>query len=271
MIPLFRRNKPGAETLYLRARDFRAVLEVIHDVRKSSICDVVVGGSLVQRAFMPDFGRSVAGKSLYDLDFVLPEGSLERCPVLPGIRDDFYVIDIVYSKESYYFGLIHRKTGIWTDVFSEPYRRRYKPVVLGSETCRASTVESQILWMARDMLSRVKKRTGIHRKHVARLRQCMQWQGLDHRALAEEFEAHRDYYFDKVPEDRKALLPTVTDYVDYAIRQGDSYPRSYDSWSKSRYPEESITTTNGISIESRATFRRLIPWHVREWVRRKLR
>lgn len=267
----FRPQKLGPETMYLKPKDFARVLEVLRDVEKSAVYNVVIGGSLAQRMLVPEFGKSVAGKSLYDIDLAITDGSLSDSPLRPGIKDDFYVMHLVESKDSYAFGLIHKKTGFWVDIFSEPYKKVYKEIVVGGKQYPAESLETQILWMVRDIVSRMQKGAGIHRKHIARIEWLMTVPEFDRDAYSKEFEENREYYMKKVPDHIKPTIQNVFDFTLHATTSGKAYPHTYDAWSKKNYPDEIIRTPNGIAVESPQTFKKLWWWHVREWMRKTLR
>lgn len=259
------------DTYYLSPREFRRVVHVLVDVKKSVSCGIALGGSLAQRVLLPSYGAHLAGKPLYDIDLVLLEGSIDRPVVTPEIKKYFYVLNIVESKGSYYFGLIHKKTLKWVDLFAEAYPREYATLDLAGEQYPATSLESQILWMARDMLSQISKGDagqGIHQKHLARLELLLAAPETDHDALEREFSTHAAYYAKQLPETVTAT--TAQKYCAYALDQGHKYTRFYDSWSKSRRESAILVTTNGVTLESPLTFALLLPWHIRAWLYKRL-
>ncbi len=264
-----RSNKPTKETWYLRRQDFENVISLVQDLEKHVTYPIVFGGSLMQRIDWPAFGEDVAGNHLYDLDLALTGGSLDDCPFLPTIKKDFYVMDIVESKQSYYFGMIHKKTKIWVDVFSEPYSKKYHKLTIGEKDFLRASIESQLVWMARDIISRIAAGVGIHRKHIKRLIDIMNAQCFDYQVLEEEFQNNKDYLLKKVPLVDHQAINHVQDFIEYAVQKGKLYPKSYQSFSKAFYPDSVITTSNGISIEPKKTFRKLFFWHVLEFLRNK--
>ena len=260
---------PTSETLFLTKKEFNKVFSVIRDVKNSITCEMALGGSLAQRVLRPEFAKTLAGKRVSDIDLVLLDGSLSACPVLPSIKKYFFITYIKEMHDGYYFGMIHKKTGRWVDLLTDPYPKEYKDIELGHEHYKVSTLETQILWMACDIIWRTVKKLPIHKKYLDKLAWFLTSPSTDMAGLEQEYQSHQQHYLKRISEDKRAELSDARKYVLYAIEQGMFYDRDYKVWDKIGYPTDCVMTSNGIAIESKATFKILFFYHVWDFLMKK--
>ena len=84
--------------------DYSLVRTILAQVKKSVTCEIGLAGSIAQRLLL-----SIIGGSLRDADLLLLGGSFENRPVLPSIKDDFYVTHIDRMNHGYYFANPERR------------------------------------------------------------------------------------------------------------------------------------------------------------------
>ena len=258
-----------SKTLFLTQKEFNKVFSVIRDVQKSISCDIALGGSLAQRVLRPEFAKTLAGKRVSDIDLVLLGGSLSACPVLPTIKKYFYITYIKEMHDGYYFGMIHKKTGRWVDLLTDPYEKQYKNIEIGGVSYKVSNLETQILWMARDIIWRIVKKLPIHKKYLNKLAWFLAAPSTDMAGLEQEYQSHQQHYLKKVPDDKRGELSNARKYILYAIEQGMFYDRDYKVWDKVGYPTDCVMTSNGITIESKVTFKMLFFYHLWDFLTKK--
>ena len=187
----------------LREKDERIVAIVLEDVKKSITCEIGVGGSLAQRAVSPEMARMLEGKPVHDIDLILIDPG-NASPALPSLHTDFHVME-KNSMSGWYFGLTHRKTGAWVDLFTPNYERARKPILFLGKEYEAETIESQVLYLAQNILWRAQTGQTIRRKWPNKLRALMGLHELDTDAIQSEFKGHPDYFASVLPP--KTELP----------------------------------------------------------------
>ena len=210
-----------SHTLYLTEREFADVLDILDKVRRSVNSKIVIGGSLAQRAIDPEFASRIAGKPLSDVDIVLIGGSFEDCVVSPEIKKYFSVTHTSPMFGGYHFGIIHKKTNRWVDLFSAPYEKKYKSVTIAQEQYLAETIESQILHLAQDALSLIKKKAQLREKWAQKLVVLWSLPHIDMQSIEQEFSDHKEHFMSVVPEGQ--LFENASEYIKYAIAQGQRY------------------------------------------------
>ena len=244
-----------SQTLYLTEREFADVLDILSEVRRSVNSKIAIGGSLAQRALDPEFASSIADKPLSDIDIVLVGGSFEDCVVSPEIKKYFFVTQIYPMFGGYHFNMIHKKTNRWVDLFSEPYEKKYESVTIAREQYLATTIESQILHLAQDALSLIKRKTQLREKWAQKLVTLWSLRHIDMQGIEQEFSDHKEHFMSVVPQDQH--FDNASEYIKYAIAQGQKYATPYIWKEKIDYPTDCVITSNGIRIDSPLTYRYL--------------
>jgi hypothetical protein len=204
------------ESLGLRTEDEEKVREVLKDVKECMNCEIGIAGSLAQRALSPIVAAALAGKPLNDIDLLLI-GATEVSPETPELRLRFNVTEVVHAS-SWYYGLTHISTGIWVDLLSPSYNQRLVPVTLDGVEYRATSIESQILFLAHDILRRIKTGSPVRRKWLEKLSFLNSLEGLNREQLQDEYATHTPHFNSVLPQ--KETLPMLAaDYIALASRQ----------------------------------------------------
>jgi hypothetical protein len=166
--------------LHASKDDLEVVSLVIRDVKESVTCDIGVGGSIAQRAIAVDL-EEIASRELKDsdIDLILLTNSYDSCPVLSSINKKFEVIEKNVSEDSCYFGLVHKQTGKWVDLFPLLKDHKLKEIIVGSNVFLATSIESQIKYLANDLLTRARTGLPVRKKWIDKLRLLYEWQGLE--------------------------------------------------------------------------------------------
>jgi hypothetical protein len=239
--------------LFLKEKDFKALIQILSDVRQSTDCDIAVGGSVAQRILIPEFAKSVAKKKLKDIDLLLLSSSLSDCSVLPQIKKYFYVLSISKSFNGYYFGLIHKKTGKWVDLFPLSYIRPFASAKIGEEAYKIETISSQVLYLAHNLLWRVKSGFEVRCKWVQKLEFLYSQPSLDIQAAEKEFLLYKEVLMEDFPKemmDGTSVRSFVSDTIEY-VKPFAKKERKHWFRQFKNYYKNSITTPNGISMDSR--------------------
>lgn len=226
---------------------------VLEDIKKSLTCEFAIGGSMAQRALLPEFGQSSEANKKSDIDIVLLAGSRERCPVLPSIKNYFYVLSITESFDSYYFGLVHKKTKKWVDLFPVAYSRSCYNVRVEGKAYKAETISSQVLYLAHDLLRRIKGHKDVRQKWFNKIKFLFS-QIKDVTDFENEFSSHKQYLLEdlprgvKIPENAHEFIQTVIECVAPFVKL--STKRNWFLLFKNYY-KDSVVTSNGIKVDSR--------------------
>lgn len=244
------------KTLGIEENDFAYLVDILQNVKKSTTCDIAIGGSVAQRALLPLFAQSKQGEPLADVDIVLLGGSYEQYPVDPSIKNDFYITDINPSHLSYYFGMIHKKSKKWVDLFSQEYPQKLTTITVGDEEYQAIAIESQIIYLAKDLLVRSASNREVKKKWINKLELLSSQKNLDWKYMDEEFKTHGEYLLSDFKDKEKSLPKTVKAFVAFAIKHAENNSKKVKSFIKipNTYPNDSIVTSNGIKIESKKIY-----------------
>lgn len=186
----------------LNPEDEALVEEVLADVQASVSCRIGLAGSLAQRALAPDIARELAGKKLHDIDLLLleTEGGVET----PELYRRFRVLERRRTSPRYY-GLKHRRSGMWVDLFEPSYPGTTVPATFLDREFEATRIETQLLHLAEDLVYRSRTGTPIRKKWQDKLRALYAWEGLDRARLEAEFDGHASRFAEAYPEAPKTL------------------------------------------------------------------
>ena len=243
-----------ANELQLREEDYASLLIILRQVRDAVDCEIAICGSVAQRALLPDFAKEKAGMPLSDIDFALLGGTYDDCPVSPNIKNNFFITDINPSHGSYYFGMTHKKSKMWVDLFSVKYPQNLTTIVIDGKRFKAVSMESNSIYLARDFFCRIRAKMPLRQKWIDKLKWLTQQDILDWNAMEEEFANNRDYLL----SDTASVHPpkSAKEFVALAIEEASAHvgeARRKTSFF-AQYPTDSVVTTNGIRIENRLTF-----------------
>ena len=246
--------------IILDTKELNILKLVLEDVEKFLTCDFAVGGSMAQRALLPQFGRSIEAQKSSDIDLVLLGGSQKDCPVLPTLKNYFYVISITESFDGYYFGLIHKKTKKWVDLFPTAYKRNYIDIKIGEKIYKAESIGSQILYLAHDILWRIKDRNDVRQKWIDKIKFLVS-NITEQEAFESEFLHHKEYLLEYFPKHLK-IPENVREFIELILNYATSFitPPVKKNWFLllKNYYKDSVTTSNGITIDSRMTMLRTL-------------
>lgn len=245
----FRSAQLTNHTLFLSEQEYQEVLDILHDAKDSISGEVVIGGSLSQRALRLDIAKTLIHKRLHDIDLVIP---YRASFVTPRIKQYFYVMAINSSYEGYYFGLIHKKTKRWIDIFSEPYAKAYAEIFLGGQRYLVTTLESQILHLAHDIFWRTSTSRMVAKKWVEKLDLLHTLSHISWEEIEKEFLAHREYFLAVAGDSH---FSDSRSYIREALSKGNAYKNPKALLSTLRnLGSDSVVTSNGITVDSRAAF-----------------
>ncbi|MBI2802059.1 MAG: hypothetical protein HYX63_17555 [Gammaproteobacteria bacterium] len=239
--------KKKTNELFLQPKDYRAVLAVLNAVKRSAFCEIGIGGSVGQRALLPEYAKAISHQRLSDVDLLLIGGSLQDCPILPSIKDDFYVISIQPTNRSYYFRMTHKPTRIGVDLFSPLYFENLVEVEIAGLHYRATSIEGQILQIARNILWREKTHKPINRKSIERARTLSTQSAINLRRIENEFSAHADYFLEVTTLSYKAPS-NAEEFIELALAVATSSAK-HSSSAPVLYSADSIVTSNGIDVD----------------------
>jgi len=202
--------------LGLTEKDTEKFLQILTDAKECLNCEIGIGGSIAQRALSPKLTADLRNQALHDVDLLLI-GTTEDSPELSSLRNKFRVIEIVDSA-GWYYGMIHKNTGMPVDLFTPTTGQKTRSVIINGERCEASTLESQILYLARDILRRTKNRFPVRKKWIDKLKTLVQLPAIDWQALEKEYTDNLDHFSQILPS--PYYLPMkVDDFIQLAIHQ----------------------------------------------------
>lgn len=197
----------------LTSADTALVRRVIADAEASVNCRIGIGGSLAQRALSPTIAHELASQRLSDVDLLLINIGSEE-PATEDLGRHFKLMERSVDNGSWYYGLIHRATGKWVDLFTWTYPGATTAAEFMGTTRELSALESQVLHLARDIHLRSKsRRLPIRVKWQRKLRRLYELQELDRARLESEFAAHRPYFASMYSE-----AEDVEGYISSALR-----------------------------------------------------
>ncbi len=240
------------ENLFLKPQDWDTLVLVLRDISKHVNCEFAIGGSIAQRALLADFAKSIQNKSLADIDLNLLGGSVADCPVKPSIKEDFFVFAIENSFNSYYFGLVHKKTKKWVDLFSPVFIGECKTVVIDKNTYKCTSIESMILYLAYDLLWRVAVKKGIKQKWIDKillLNKCV----INRELLNQEFSQNYSKLTEYATISSQTVL-SVDEFIKTAVITAQPRVISDTVWSIKAFftsLKKTLVTSNGITVDSR--------------------
>lgn len=201
--------------LLLSKEDAEKVALIIEDVRKSTVYEIGLAGSLAQRAISREIAESLRGQPLHDVDLLLLN-TTESSPLNSSARALFDVFEETRTDE-WYVGMRHRRTGMWVDLFGAPESQNILRIEFEGESIKATSIESQVLYLAQDILRRAGTDYPVRRKWVEKLERLSSLESTDWKTLENEFEDNRECLLSFMPEGSRAQ--DAREYVALAITQ----------------------------------------------------
>jgi hypothetical protein len=201
--------------LGLREQDQQNLILILEDMGRSVSCEVGIAGSLAQRAVSSQIRGSLEGEPLHDIDLMLL-GAGPSAPELPGLREFFRVLEVVHSENSLYYGMIHKASGMWVDLFTPPYKQEFASVEISGRRYRVSRLESQMLYLAHDILHRAKTGYPIRTKWLVKLRTLCALPEIDWTAVESESKLHPEYLSSVLPGSEQVRL-SAKDFIATAL------------------------------------------------------
>jgi hypothetical protein len=160
----------------------------------------LVAGSLSYRPALPARARA---SHLRDIDIALDPyaaGMSARSMVKPDLTDRFSVVREAPMYSGSYFGLTHRDTRLWVDVYVAPHRLLGTPLDLGGHTVTVQLPEETFFALVKDLLFRHRARMLLKEKWTASA-------GLLWRHV------HRPTVFDLMARHGDELRPLLPDHL----------------------------------------------------------
>jgi|GEM_PF-3550470 len=168
------------------------ISEILNDVKKSITGELGIGGSLAQRFLAPELStlkEKPVDKSDLDLLLLPIDGS---CEVKTLIKEKFFIIEISPSNGAYYFGLIHKKTKKWVDLFPKSDKSGLTPIEIDRVKYLAEGIESQAAYLTKDILRRNSYNLPVRGKWINKLQDLYNYPSLNKNLLSvSEAEVHQ--------------------------------------------------------------------------------
>ncbi len=168
------------------------IKEILSDVKGSITGELGIGGSLAQRFLAPELStlkEKPIDKSDLDLLLIPIAGP---CEVRPSIKDQFLIIEISPSNGAYYFGLIHKKTKKWVDLFPKSDKSGLTPIEIDGVKYLAENIESQVAYLTKDILRRSSHNLPVREKWINKLRDLYSYSSLNKNLISiSEAEVHQ--------------------------------------------------------------------------------
>jgi hypothetical protein len=182
----------------------------------------LLAGSLGYRPYLPAGERSAR---LSDIDVVLDPYE-DRIPVHRMVRSDvdrdFTVKHVRPMNAGRYFGMVHRATGLWVDIYTAPHPVLSTWLALGERKIRTQIPEETFFALVKDLLLRDRDRRTVRPKWVASAK--LLWRHVDRRLVFQLMDRYVDEYSDLVP--RGIAIGASGDVVDCAINVPTRAPRT---------------------------------------------
>jgi hypothetical protein len=243
------------DEFYLSKDCLRQVVDVLNSLQANIISDFAIVGSLSHRYLLPDWGKSVRDKLLHDIDIILlPKGNQNpKQLVLPTIKDGFCITAIDPSAKGYYFGMIHKNTKIWTDIFMPFYSGKLASIAINGKYYQTVVIEDGLLWRVYDILWRKQKPSmRIEKKWIDTVKRLRNRKEIDHQLLQDLFESHRPFVLENLGVNlRESNIEELLDRVEKIPPTPKMLVKFPPDGMK--FPSDGVTTENGISVDNQET------------------
>jgi hypothetical protein len=171
------------------------------------------------------------------------DGISPKSIVIPNIKEKFYVVFIQEAVLGYYFGLGHKKTGLWVDLFTPVHQPEFKKFDFENQRIKVQTPEESYYTIIKGLLHRENDKLMVAEKW--RISARLLKNHIDLQKVKELLLENQDEYEYLLP---KGFTMTPEAIQGYALNS--AVESGYEATS-SEYPEDSIVTENGISIEQK--------------------
>jgi hypothetical protein len=195
--------------------------QVLSDLDRCIAGEWVLAGSLSYRPWLPPHER--AGH-LHDVDVVLdPFGARvpARGMVLPTVHERFRVTHRSAMYSGVYFGMVHRATRLWVDMYTSPHRLRSEQFTLGGLEIAGQVPEETFFALIKELLVRSSRRRPVKPTWVANAK--VLWRNVDHDQVFELMRLYRAEYRSFLPH--QTARGPLRDVVAYALSVPASAPR----------------------------------------------
>lgn len=203
-------------SLWLAEEDKEKLTETLTDAKECLNYGIGIAGSVAQRALSRELSESLRSQPLHDVDLLLL-GTITGSPELPKLREKFKVFEVVNS-EGWYYGMKHRRTGMSVDLFTPRRGQIMKQILINGDAYQATSIESQILYLAHDILRRKRGGYPIRRKWIEKIEGLTKLPTTDQQAIQEEYVNNLEY-FDLVLPSYHKPIKSADDYIRLATSQ----------------------------------------------------
>jgi len=155
------------------------IIQILDDVKSSITGELGIGGSLAQRFLAPNL-PSLKEKLIDESDLDLLLLPIENaCEVTPSIKDKFIIVEISPLDDNYYFGLIHKATNRWVDLFPKVNKDCLVSIEIGGIKYLADGIENQATYLTRDILRRSSHNLPVRIKWIKKLKELYTYPSLN--------------------------------------------------------------------------------------------
>ena len=233
---------------YLSDTQYRNLTTVFQDLSNCINGNWILTGSLSYGFY---FDVSYPSK-LRDIDIVLKAltGANPRAIVLPTVKQKFYVLFIEEAVLGYYFGLRHKETGLWIDLFTPIHQPEFKKFKFENLKIKVQTPEESFYTMIKALLHRKNNKLVVADKWLQNAKLLIK--DIDTQKAHNIIEINMEEYAHLLPKD---ITKTPESIVSYALNSavGSDYRAT-----SSKYPKRSVVTKNGISIEQKEIWLKVV-------------
>ncbi|HXH27204.1 MAG TPA: hypothetical protein VNG90_04875 [Candidatus Acidoferrum sp.] len=226
---------------FLNQQDTITIRQVLADAEPQITGKWLLGGSNGYRLLLPS---ELGAHSLANLNLVVYPKPGQSCLelVAPGIKNNFYVTHIDRMGRGYYFGMVHKTSGLWVDIFTPEHTPSFVPVVVAGQAINVESIPETLYAILRDLLWRQQRGMLIRASLVEAA--ALLWKYVDHDQLYRIFAAHPGEYQSLVPAD---IAKTPEAITAHALTIAPFKPADWSP--QPSYPTDCINTENGITIE----------------------
>ena len=200
--------------LGLTESDASRIRGIIAEVESSVRCEIGIAGSIAQRALSTEIATVLKGKKPGDIDLLLISTDA-AAPELPRLRELFDVVEVVHDT-GWYYGMRHKGTGTWVDLFTPLHSKNLASIELWGRTRFATALESQILYLAGDILRRSGTMYPIRSKWLTKLKQLNSLESVEWSKIQQEYNTHKEEFVSHFPK-RYQAPGDVKEFVRMAL------------------------------------------------------
>ena len=162
---------------------------------------------------------------------------------------------IAYRISYFRTSLIHKATKKWVDLFAPEYEQNFTKISIDYKMYKATTLESQILYLAHDLLSRINRNKSVREKWIKKL-ELLSNEQVNWNVIQSEYENNSNYFHTVIPAKDILHYVEAKKYVEYSIFTAKDHITSNTLERLKaifKYPDGSVATPNGIVVEKKST------------------